>query len=484
MADYYPLLVRAISGLAQNTAETRKIVFDRARAALLKQLRSVEPPLPEGEIVRERQSLEEAIRRIAAEYPEPPASEETTVRPRSAPPSGAAPAATPGETTAPPVAPKPTGAEPALRDAAKDPSRDAARSEGASVPSRADVAPAPAKGAAVAADAPDEADEGPAAPEDEKTLTDRRPVLGKAPVAAKTARPRLPADKRAGGSPRWTRTILITILVAVVVAGAVFAAVERDKLMGLVSGAPAPAAPPPAAAPEPAKAAEQAKSTDRIAQASGDASKRAAPPPMRPANAAAQRAVLFEETTGASQGLQSYEGTVTWKTETYNAGPGLPPDIGIRGDIQIPERRISISFTLRRNLDQALPASHTVEIGFALPQDFAYGGISNVPGIRMKQTESAQGAPLAGLSVRVNPTYFLVGLSAVPADKQRNIQLLQTRPWIDVPLVYTNNKRGIIAFEKGPTGEQAFQDAFAAWGELIAVTPPPMSPIPDATPNR
>lgn len=477
MADYYPLLVRAISGLSQNTAETRKIVFDRARAALLKQLRSVEPPLPEGEIVRERQSLEEAIRRITAEYPAPtPAGDGATLTPK-APPAAQAPASPPA---APPSAPeKPPVAEPpAAHEATKVPVKETPA-----------PGPAPAPGASkdepASLDSEEDGAEAPAGGEDEKPSTDRRPVLGKAPVAAKTtARPRLPADSRASGSPRWTRTLLITLLVAVVVAGGVFAAVERERLFGLVSGSGTPAPATQTQAPEPAKAAEQAKSNDRIAQASGDASKRAAPPPMRPANAAAQRAVLFEESTGASQGLQSYEGTVTWKTETYNAGPGLPPEIGIRGDIQIPERRISISFTLRRNLDQALPASHTIEIGFGLPQDFAYGGISNVPGIRMKQTESAQGAPLAGLSVRVNPTYFLVGLSAVPADKQRNVQLLQTRPWIDVPLVYTNNKRGIIAFEKGPTGEQAFQDAFAAWGELITTTPPPMSPVPDGAAAR
>ncbi|QTL05179.1 hypothetical protein J5J86_07780 [Aquabacter sp. L1I39] len=435
--------------------------------------------MPEGEIVRERQSLEDAIRRISAEYPaSPPASDAATIAPK-APSVAEAPTTRPA--AAPPAPAKAAASEPAAPS-------EAVVSSAAKAPSAAPEAPSAPAHAQDAAPSPDQADEAsapPSAAEDEKTLTDRRPVLGRAPVAAKTtARPRLPADNRASGSPRWTRTLLITLLVAVVVAGGVFAAVERERLFGLVSGSPAPAAVTQAPAPEPAKPAEQSKSNDRIAQASGDASKRAAPPPMRPANAAAQRAVLFEESAGASQGLQSYEGTVTWKTETYNAGPGLPPEIGIRGDIQIPERRISISFTLRRNLDQALPASHTIEIGFGLPQDFAYGGISNVPGIRMKQTESAQGAPLAGLSVRVNPTYFLVGLSAVPADKQRNVQLLQTRPWIDVPVVYTNNKRGIIAFEKGPTGEQAFQDAFAAWGELISTTPPPMSPVPDGQPAR
>lgn len=68
MADYYPLLVRAISSLPQKTGEGRRAVYDRARTALMRQLRGVDPPLPEGEITRERMSLEEAIRRLEADY--------------------------------------------------------------------------------------------------------------------------------------------------------------------------------------------------------------------------------------------------------------------------------------------------------------------------------------------------------------------------------------------------------------------------------
>ncbi len=68
MADYYPLLVRAISSLPQKTGESRRAVYDRARTALMRQLRGVDPPLPEGEITRERMGLEEAIRRVEAEY--------------------------------------------------------------------------------------------------------------------------------------------------------------------------------------------------------------------------------------------------------------------------------------------------------------------------------------------------------------------------------------------------------------------------------
>jgi len=38
-----------------------------------------------------------------------------------------------------------------------------------------------------------------------------------------------------------------------------------------------------------------------------------------------------------------------------------------------------MTLSMRRNTDQALPASHTIEIMFNLPADFPFGGINNVP---------------------------------------------------------------------------------------------------------
>src|SRR4029077_5467344 len=93
------------------------------------------------------------------------------------------------------------------------------------------------------------------------------------------------------------------------------------------------------------------------------------------------------------------------------------------------------------------------------------GGVGNVPGILMKSNEQARGTPLAGLAVKVTDGFFLGGLHHVDPDRARNLQLLKERSWFDVPLVYTNQRRAIIAIEKGAPGERAFQDAFAAWGE-------------------
>src|SRR3954453_9291775 len=68
MADYYPLIARAIAGLDPSApGEARRGLYERARAALIAQLRSVQPPLPESEITRERLSLEEAVRKVESE---------------------------------------------------------------------------------------------------------------------------------------------------------------------------------------------------------------------------------------------------------------------------------------------------------------------------------------------------------------------------------------------------------------------------------
>jgi hypothetical protein len=190
----------------------------------------------------------------------------------------------------------------------------------------------------------------------------------------------------------------------------------------------------------------------------------AAAPKSQSGPAVAQRVVLYEEDPSNPQGKQ-YVGSAVWRTETVSPGSGLAPEVQIRADVTVPERNMTVTWTLRRNTDQALPASHTIEIMFNLPADFQGGGISNVPGVLMKESEQARGVPLAGLAVKVTNGFFLIGLSAVDTDVTRNLQLLKDRPWFDVPIVYNNGGRAILALEKGPSGERAFADAFAAWGK-------------------
>src|SRR4051812_11041393 len=67
MADYHPLIARAVAGLERNTGDARRALYERARTALVAQLRGVTPALSESDVTRERLALEEAIRKVEAE---------------------------------------------------------------------------------------------------------------------------------------------------------------------------------------------------------------------------------------------------------------------------------------------------------------------------------------------------------------------------------------------------------------------------------
>src|SRR5436190_24223582 len=85
MADYYPLIARAVAGLEKNNGENRRALYDRARGALLTQLRGVTPALQESDIRRERLALEESIRKVEAEAARKFADGNRSPRPRIRP---------------------------------------------------------------------------------------------------------------------------------------------------------------------------------------------------------------------------------------------------------------------------------------------------------------------------------------------------------------------------------------------------------------
>ena len=68
MADYYELIKKAVGRLDPAAArEPRRALYERARAAQITQLRTIDPPLSEAEIISEQLALEEAVRRVEAE---------------------------------------------------------------------------------------------------------------------------------------------------------------------------------------------------------------------------------------------------------------------------------------------------------------------------------------------------------------------------------------------------------------------------------
>lgn len=67
MADYRDLLRRAIDALPENSGANRRAVYEKARSALVAQLRAIDPPLPAREITTHRLNLEDCIREVEQE---------------------------------------------------------------------------------------------------------------------------------------------------------------------------------------------------------------------------------------------------------------------------------------------------------------------------------------------------------------------------------------------------------------------------------
>lgn len=186
-------------------------------------------------------------------------------------------------------------------------------------------------------------------------------------------------------------------------------------------------------------------------------------------------AALYEEDPGEPRG-KKFPGAAVWTlVEQADHLSGLL-EISARASVAIPDRQMVMTFTLRPNLDKSLPASHTVELTFTLPPDAPHT-VGSVPGILMKPREDARGVPLAGYAVKVTDGYHLIGLSAVEADHAANLALLKGREWFDVPIVYSDGHRAILAFQKGETGRRVFAQALEAWAAPPRPAPPPEPPL-------
>jgi hypothetical protein len=448
MADYHPLISRAVAGLEHNTGENRRVLYERARAALVNQLRSVDPPLEESDITRERLALEEAIRKVEADATKHAWPDEPVGAPQQRP-----------------FVPREQGlrgfresvAEVDNLGGAAAQARRSAREFYEAVPG--DQRPRV-----------DEGRGGPAMHYFEPPAAEQPPVGGA--DLLEEAPPTRPHERPEGASqptPSYDahehymppvrsrgRIIKLAVLLLVIAGLAGAGYWQRKSISTMVASLRSATAPkpPPAAAPP-----TRPKIADRISE-----SNKTFKTATAPAAAVAQKVVLYDEDPSDPKGKR-YVGSAIWRTETVSPGQGLAPELAVRADVEIPERHMRMTWSLRRNTDKALPASHTIEVQFTLPADFDQGGIGNVPGVLMKSGEEARGVPLAGLAVKVTNGYFLIGLSAVDIDKQRNIQLLKDRDWLDIPIVYTSGKRAILAVEKGTPGQRAFEEAFRAWGE-------------------
>ncbi|WP_439497936.1 histidine kinase [Bosea sp. (in: a-proteobacteria)] len=415
MADFYPILARAIAGLPDKSPEARRAVYDRAKAALVAQLRSLDPPVGEAEIMRERLALDEAVARVEVDYEGGEAERPATTTIRPAPESAAAPLA---------PAPGPLPPAETLRDET-DPERPRFDDEPGELPE---------------------------------------------PVDTQPVRPRVAPPRERRVDPGHIRTAIVGGGVAIAVAAIAGAAYYVNKIK------PPEVAQRPRVetSAQPAQPDAAGKLGDRIGEGGATAPVQqprtnpntgtpAAQPPAGSEVAVAQRAILYTEVPENPQQPQAVNGRVFWRLDSESAGQGRPVETIVRATIEVPDAGLSLDFTIRRNTDSAFPASHIIGLRFTRTGDATTDAIREVGVPQFKADENERGAPLSAISSALGDNLFVSALSNNPVEIDRNIDLMQNRNWVDIPVRFASGRRGIITFEKGVSGNQTLADALGRW---------------------
>lgn len=466
MPDYSAILRRSIESLPDNTPAMRQAVYDRARAALARQLTAVDPPLSADDLEAQHQRLEDAIADLESAIirGEDPAlagidwdaidsefagfdeavktSEEEFAHEDLEAHSGQ-------HQNVPPLAPHP-GMEP-------DPlAGDALRAE----PRGARFSPDPQQPYAQEREMP-------------RPAPEQKP--SKAPLYIFLSLLILVVG--GAGAIAFTQWGTVQSIAENMLAGSVPA---RDDPAGTTSEPPRPFAEgegeqsqtvasmaPDSQAPD----GENGKSEDRLIDSNGNISSvdndgtttamiPAAPSDTAPgevSNLVGQKAIFYEQGDNGAPG-QAREGVVAWSR--FDQPDGSP---AIEAVLDIPEKSMSAKILITRNLDSGLPASHLIEINFNGADGLSASEIESVPALVMKPNERARGQPLTGAAVPVTENLFWIALSNDPEQVDRNITLMRDGAWFDMPLIFKDGTRALITFEKGIPGDQVFETVLASW---------------------
>ncbi len=408
MADYYPLIAKAIEGLSDKSPAIRRAVYDRARNALVAQLQRLEPPIAPADIERERAALDLAIGAVEAQYvlptPQTPIDDEPT-RTLLEPLEQESQQEQDEEVPLPPVA-------------SDDVPFDNPDSEPAYEP------------------LPDQ-------PEDISGRIERPKIGSKRPVS--------------GQANRIRAIVLVASVFAVVVAIAGLAIYNRVD--------PAKDAPVVEQTTEPVDTpSETGKFADRLG---GGVAPSTSPAEGNSSNTtttvAVQEAVLFEEDPDNPSMPKANAGHVQWHLDVMDASPGKPLETVVRADVDYAEIGFKLHMLIRHNTDSSFPASHIIELTFSQKEGDADRVVRDSGVILMKDEVTEQGVQLTGLPAPVQENVFLVGLSDMAVDVERNKDLLMSKGWFDIPVRFANGCRAIISFEKGPSGYQTISEAFRVW---------------------
>ncbi|MCI0599139.1 MAG: hypothetical protein L0Y60_06415 [Beijerinckiaceae bacterium] len=498
MADYYPLLAKAVAGLTDKTPEARHAIYERARKALFGQLRTLDPPVPDEAIEREARALEVAVAQLETELASqaPAGSTLPLVDPelswweRAASSAAAGPEEAGRDVPFPnasmpeanqsggapfaPVqdTPKPPYARPLkVRRQASDPGLNHGAENGAAYQGQTHLAWPGFTGDAGISSPEPPGFEAPGTQAFDSNASVAGPESFESP-----ARMRLEAYRSFPPEPpredvHAKRLLLVGGVVGMVVLLVAITAYRlRDRPEDLVRAQPPPVqadtrtggkiadrvgAGSPATGSAPASA-------DGPSSADTSGAARTGSGPVNPPLPVARRAALLVQAPDEQSKVSTYLGTVLWRVENVSGGPDEPLRAAVHAEVEIPEEKLRVDLTIQKNFDGTLPASHTVKLHFAVPPDSPLGNIKQISALQMRQEDTPTGDALKGITVPIVENSFLIGLARGDAEAS-NLERLRSREWLDVPMVLANGLIAKLTFEKGASGQRVLNDAMAAW---------------------
>ncbi|NKN35664.1 hypothetical protein HFC70_04770 [Agrobacterium sp. a22-2] len=177
-----------------------------------------------------------------------------------------------------------------------------------------------------------------------------------------------------------------------------------------------------------------------------------------------QKAFLYEERLGQTVPT-TVPGHIVWTALRETAENGKAEPV-IQGSLSIPGRGLSALITFKRNADNSLPASHLAEVVFSVPADFEGGAIDSIQRIAMKATEQDRGDPLIAVSAKITDDTYMIAFNDFAEVVARNLELLQSRNWIDIPVTYRNGRRALLTLDKGVQGKAVFDSVIKEWATM------------------
>jgi hypothetical protein len=148
-------------------------------------------------------------------------------------------------------------------------------------------------------------------------------------------------------------------------------------------------------------------------------------------------------------------GTVTWALAGDEESR-----TSLVAHLVVPGRRLDITLSIRKNLDDSLPASHLIEM---VQNDSLRSQVEDVSVPLVKETTNGTDTPLNAVTAKIGNGDFWIALSPVPQDIVANLGLLRRAREILLPLTYASGQRGLLIFSKGPPGELLLHSALLAW---------------------